>query len=131
MNSEEAENFASVRRALKFCSLLLLGLTMVHIPNLIVSLSRVERAYEEMLGADIEEPWILILSRFLQNYFFFIAAGLLIVFIVCVTVTARSKGGGFLYLNINIVAVLAIFNGFLLDVSQKLLQVPIDVLMVP
>lgn len=128
MSTELENNFRSIRRALKVCSILLVVFAMLHTPRVITSLGRSEMIWGEMMG-DAKGPWVFGFSRFLANYFLFFAIGLLGVLIGCIVFTRKSSGGGFLYLNLGIYLALSVLNSFLVDLAQQMMRAPIEALM--
>ena len=123
MTEDLSKNFISLRRALKVCSILLVGFAMLHTPTVVTSLGRSELLWYEMMG-DKDGGWVFAVSRFLSNYFIFVALGLLMLFAGCIYFTKKSEGGRFLYLNVGIYLVLSVLNTFLLDAAQRMLQEP-------
>ena len=123
MTEDLSRNFISLRKALKVCSILLVGFAMLHIPAVVTSLGRSEAIYYEVMGEG-SGAWVFAIFRFLSTYFLFIAFGLLL-FGGCLYFTKKSEGGGFLYLNVGIYLVHSILNSLLLDTAQRMLEEPL------
>lgn len=125
MPTDLESNFTSLRRALKICSLLLVLFGMIHFPTVLNQLGRTEVLWYSMMG-DADVPWVFLVSRFMQNYFIFFGIGFLAVFAGCVFYTRKSKGGGFLYLNVGIYLGFLAINSLLLDAAQKIMREPLE-----
>ena len=130
MDPEAEKKFVEFRRALKICSVVLVIVAMVRIPFVLNSISQTQALWDDLM-ANPESPWVFGLANFLQSSFLLFLLANIVILTICILITRKSQGGGFLYLNVGIFVAFSIFNGVLISETQELMKAPLEEMIGP
>ncbi len=114
MSPENDANFISLRRALKISSYLGLVYAVVKVPVAAVAVGRTGVVYTDMAGGRPLPP-VFGVADFLRDNFLYLLPIALVVLVVALVITRRSKGGIFLYVNLGL---MLLFFGFVSYLSS-------------
>ena len=124
MDNELGENFVSLRRALKVCTLVVLAYAFFDLHRAMLILERANDLWSQLMDGK-EPPSLADLGVTYFNNLIPIAGLIGLVLAACFIVTKRSRGGAFIYLNVGLFIALGILKQTALVTAIKMMSVPI------